>query len=59
MEVRLFPLENGKWTCLVMRTRRDENPTRIAQQVTRPSLRATVEQLAKEVNPPRLSLPQE
>lgn len=51
MRIQVWKQENGLWTIMVKRTRRAENPTRVATNVPQDEYQKTVEQLVSEVSP--------
>lgn len=57
MRVKMWMTGPDARTVLVQRTRRDENPSRVAKGVSKASLQATVETLVKEVSPTQSQIP--
>ena len=49
MQVKLYTQENGNWTVYVKRTRRDENPSRVASNVLQEDLQEVTAKLIQEV----------
>lgn len=50
MKVRLWTVEDGSYTVQVLRTRRDENPSRAASGIEHDKVAETVSKLAGEVS---------